>query len=128
VGFGVNIPLRIFDRNQGNKDTARYQAQAARLTEQATHNQVASDVNQAWIGYQHALVVSNRYSQHYLDESAEVLSIARYAFEHGGLGLIDYLDALRDSRSSTNDALNAYQQSWMSLHALSAATGVELAP
>jgi cobalt-zinc-cadmium efflux system outer membrane protein len=128
VGFGVNIPLRIFDRNQGNKDTARYQAQAARLTEQATRNQVASDVNQAWIGYQHALVVSNRYSQHYLDESAEVLSIARYAFEHGGLGLIDYLDALRDSRSSTNDALNAYQQSWMSLHALSAATGVELAP
>ncbi|WP_231966555.1 TolC family protein [Terriglobus roseus] len=128
AGFNVNIPLRIFDRNQGNKDTARYQAQAARLTEQATRNQIASDVNQAWIGYLHALNISNRFSDHYLDESADVLSVARYAFEHGGLALIDYLDALRDARSSTSDALNAYSQSWMSVHALSAATGMELAP
>ena len=128
VGFNVNVPLRIFDRNQGNKETARYQAQSARLTEQAARNQVASDVNQAWIGYTHALVVSNRFSDHYLDESADVLSIARYAFEHGGLALIDYLDALRDARSSTSDALNAYAQSWMAIHALSAATGTEVAP
>jgi len=128
AGFNFNIPIRIFDRNQGNKDTARYQAQAARLTEQATRNQVASDVNQAWIGYLHARTISNRFSEHYLDESVEVLSIARYSFERGGLALIDYLDALRDARSSANDALNAYSQSWMSIHALSAATGIELAP
>ena len=128
VGFNVNIPLRIFDRNQGNKETARYQAQSARLSAIATRNQVASDVNQAWIAYVHASAISNRFTEHYLDESSDVLSIARFAFEHGGLALIDYLDALRDSRVATSDALNAYSQSWMALHALSAASGTDLTP
>ncbi|AFL87545.1 outer membrane protein [Terriglobus roseus DSM 18391] len=128
AGFNVNIPLRIFDRNQGNKETARLQAQAAVLTEQATRNQVASDVNQAWSAYIHARVLSNRFGDHYLDESADVLSIARYAFDHGGLALIDYLDALRGARAATSDALNAYSQTWMAIHTLSAAAGADLVP
>lgn len=128
VGFNVNLPIRLFDRNQGNKETARYQAQSARLTAQAARNQASSDVNQAWIGYVHAIAISDRFTGHYLDESADVLSIARFAFEHGGLALIDYLDALRDARSATSNALNAYSQSWMALHALSAASGSDLTP
>ena len=127
-GFNVNIPIRIFDKNQGNKETTRLQADAARLTVQATRNQIHSDVNQAWSAYIHAKALSTRFGDHYLDESADVLSIARYAFDHGGLALIDYLDALRDARSSTSDALNAYSQTWMAIHTLSAATGTDLAP
>lgn len=128
VGFNINLPIRIFDRNQGNKETARYQAQSARLAAIATRNQVTSDVNQAWIGYVHAFAISDRFTNHYLDESADVLSIARFAFDHGGLALIDYLDALRDARSATSDALNAYSQSWMAVHALSASTDTDLTP
>ena len=99
AGFSINIPLRIFDRNQGNKDTARFQADASRLTETAARFQVISDVDQAWVGYVQAKRLSDRYGQHYLDESRDVLSISQYAFEHGGIALIDYLDALRDARS-----------------------------
>ena len=66
--------------------------------------------------------------QHYLDESADVLSIARFAYDHGGLALIDYLDALRDSRSSTSDALNAYSQTWLAIHQLSEVSATELTP
>ncbi len=128
AGFNVNIPIRVFDRNQGNKETTRLEANAARLTEQATRNQVASDVNQAWSNYTHARFLSNRFGEHYLDESTDVLSIARFAFDHGGIALIDYLDALRDARTATSDALNAYSQTWMAIHQLSAATGTDLAP
>ncbi len=128
AGFNVNIPLRLFDRNQGNKETARLQVEAARLTEQATRNQIASDVNQAWSAYLHAKVLSDRFSAHYLDESSDVLSIARYAFDHGGLALIDYLDSLRDARTATSDALNAYAQTWNAIHTLTAATGTDVAP
>ena len=32
LGFQVNIPLRLFDRNQGNKKTAVFQADASRFT------------------------------------------------------------------------------------------------
>jgi cobalt-zinc-cadmium efflux system outer membrane protein len=128
AGFSVNIPLRIFDRNQGNKATAKYQAEASRFTEVAAKNQVGSDVDQAYISYTEAKRLSDRFSEHYLDESRDVLGIAQYAFEHGGIALIDYLDALRDARSSTSDALNAYQQTWLAIHQLSAATATELVP
>jgi len=128
AGFSINIPLRFFDRNQGNKETARLQATASQFTATAARNQVVSDVDQAWIGYVQSKRLSDRFNDHYLDESHDVLNIAQYAFEHGGIALIDYLDALRDSRSSTNDALNAYLQTWLAIHQLSAASAVELAP
>jgi outer membrane protein, heavy metal efflux system len=128
AGFSVNIPLRLFDRNQGNKQTARFQADASQFTQVAAKNQVVSDIDQAWIGYVQSKRLSDRFGEHYLDESHDVLSIAQFAFEHGGIALIDYLDALRDSRSSTNDALNAYQQTWLAIHQLSAASATELIP
>jgi outer membrane protein, heavy metal efflux system len=128
AGFSINIPLRIFDRNQGNKETARFQADASRFTEAAARFQVISDVDQAWAGYTQAKRLSDRFSEHYLDESHDVLTIAQFAFEHGGIALIDYLDALRDARSSTSDALNAYQQTWLAIHQLAAASATEVAP
>lgn len=128
AGFSINVPLRIFDRNQGNKETARLQADASRSTETAARNQVISDVDQAWVGYTEAKGLSDRFSGHYLDESRDVLSIAQYAFQHGGLALIDYLDALRDSRSSTSDALNAFTNTWNAIHQLSAASATEVVP
>jgi cobalt-zinc-cadmium efflux system outer membrane protein len=128
AGFSVNIPLRLFDRNQGNKQTARFQADASHFTETAARNQLVSDVHQAWIAYVQAKRLSDRFGDHYLDESRDVLSIAQFAFEHGGIALIDYLDALRDARTATSDALNAYQQTWLAIHQMSAASAMELVP
>lgn len=128
AAFSLSIPLRLFDRNQGNKETAKYTAQAARFTELATRNQVVSDVDQAWIGYANAKVLSDRYNGHYLDEAKDILDISKFSYEHGGLALIDYLDALRDSRSVTSDALNAYSLTWMAIHQLSFATATEVVP
>lgn len=128
AGFSLNIPIRIFDRNQGNKETSKYVAQASRFTELATRNQVFADVDQAWSGYINARVLSDRYNGHYLDEAKDVLDIAQFSYQHGGLALIDYLDALRESRSVTADALNAYSQTWMAIHQLSFATATEVIP
>ena len=128
VGFNINFPLRIFDKNQGNKETARLVIDAAQFTVTATRNQISSDVDQAWIAYVQAKVLSDRYGNHYLDESADVLSIARFAFDHGGLALIDYLDSLRDARAATSSALTAYQQTWLAIHQLSESSATELVP
>src|ERR1700733_12485863 len=128
AAFSFSIPLRLFDRNQGNKETSKYLAQASRFTELAVKNQVIADVEQAWIGYANAKVLSDRYNGHYLDEAKDVLDISQFSYEHGGLALIDYLDALRESRSVTSDALNAYSQTWMAIHQLSFATATEVVP
>ncbi len=128
AGFNINIPIRIFDRNQGNKKTSEFAAQSSRFSVIAAKNQVLSDVDQAWIGYTQSRALSARYSGHYLDEAADVLSIAQFAYEHGGIALIDYLDALRASRQTTSDALQAYAATWLAVHQLSYAAATEVAP
>ena len=128
AGFNISIPLRIFDRNQGNRETAKFQAQAARFSEIAAKNQVLSDVDQAWVAYTKSKSLAERYNSHYLDEATDVLQIAQFAYEHGGIALIDYLDALRDSRATTANALAAYAQTWQAIHQLSYATASEVSP
>ena len=128
LGFYVNIPLRIFDKNQGNKETAKFTAQSNRFAVIAARNQVISDVDQAYSGYINSKVLSDRYNGHYLDEAKDVLDIAQFSYEHGGLALIDYLDALRDARSVTSDALNSYRQTWISIHQLSFVTATDMVP
>jgi cobalt-zinc-cadmium efflux system outer membrane protein len=127
-GFYVTIPIRIFDRNQGNKDTSKYLAQSSRFSEVASQNQVYSDVDQAWIGYTTSKVLSDRYNGHYLAEAKDVLSIAQFAYEHGGIALLDYLNALQDDRTTSLNALNSYAQTWMAIHQLSFASATEVLP
>jgi outer membrane protein, heavy metal efflux system len=127
-GFDVTLPIRIFDRNQGNKETSKYVAQSNRFSEVAAQNQVYSDVDQAWIGYTTSKVLSDRYNGHYLAEAKDVLSIAQFAYEHGGIALLDYLNALQDDRTTSLNALNSYAQTWMAIHQLAFASATEVLP
>jgi cobalt-zinc-cadmium efflux system outer membrane protein len=127
-GFYVDIPIRIFDRNQGNKDTSKYLAQASRFGEVAAQNQVYSDVDQAFISYTTSKVLSDRYNGHYLAEAKDVLSIAQFAYDHGGIALLDYLSALQDDRTTSLNALNAYAQTWLAIHQLTFASATDVAP
>lgn len=127
-GFQVSIPLRIFDRNQGEKKRAKYAAESSRSAEIAARNQVISDVEQAWAAYQSALNQAHRYHGHYLDEATRVRDNLEYSYRHGGASLLDYLDALRDYRQINLDALNTDQQVWTSLDQLSYAAATEILP
>lgn len=128
AGFQISIPVRIFDRNQGEKERTRYEAQSARLAEIAARNQVLNDVDQAWAGYDAALDLAQRYNGHYVDESRRVRDNLEFSYRHGGSTLLDYLDALRDYRQINLDALSANQQVWLSLHQLSFAAATEIVP
>ncbi len=128
AGFQVSIPLRIFDRNQGEKERTRYEAQSSRFAESAARNQVVNDVDQAWAGYEAALDLAKRYNGHYLAEARHVRDNLEYSYRHGGATLLDYLDSLRDYRQTNLDALNANQQVWLSIHQLSFATATEILP
>ncbi|MGA8111548.1 MAG: TolC family protein [Acidobacteriaceae bacterium] len=128
AGFQVSIPLRIFDRNQGEKERTRYEAQSSRFAETAARNQVLNDVDQAWAGYQSAVNLAKRYNSHYLGEAERVRTNLEFSYRHGGATLLDYLDALRDYRQVHLDALTANQQVWLALHQLSFAAATEIVP
>ena len=128
AGFQVSIPLRIFDRNQGEKERTRYEAQSSRFAEIAARNQVVNDVDQSWAAYQSAVGMAQRYNGHYLAEATHVRDNLEFSYRHGGSTLLDYLDALRDYRQTNLDALNANQQVWLSIHQLSFAAATEVLP
>jgi outer membrane protein, heavy metal efflux system len=128
AGFQISIPLRVFDRNQGEKERTRFEAESARLAQTASRNQVLNDVDQAWAAYQNALAIAARYNNHYVAESERVRANLEFSYRHGGASLLDYLDALRDYRQIHLDALAADQQARLSLHQLSFAAATEIAP
>jgi len=126
AGFQVSIPLRLFDRNQGEKERTRDEAQSARFAEIAARNQVTNDVDQAWAAYAAAAEMAKRYNDHYVSESERVRANLEFSYRHGGASLLDYLDALRDYRQIHLDALTANQQVWLSIHQLSYAAATEI--
>jgi outer membrane protein, heavy metal efflux system len=128
AGFQVSIPLRIFDRNQGEKERTRYEAQSSRFTVTAARNQVINDVDQAWAGYETATHLAQRYNSHYVQESDHVRDNLEFSYRHGGTTLLDYLDALRDYRQIHLDALSANTQVWLAIHQLSFAAATEILP
>jgi cobalt-zinc-cadmium efflux system outer membrane protein len=128
AGFQISVPVRIFDRNQGEKQRTRYEAQSSRFAATEARNQVLNDVDQAWAGYLAALEVAQRYNNHYLAESERVRANLEFSYRQGGATLLDYLDALRDYRQIHLDALAANQQVWLSLHQLSFAAATEIVP
>jgi outer membrane protein, heavy metal efflux system len=128
AGFQMSIPVRFFDRNQGEKERTRYEAQSSRFGEIAARAQVINDVDRGWSAYQTALTEAQRYNSHYLQEASRVRDNLEYSYRNGGSTLLDYLDALRDYRQTNLDSLNANMQVWLTLHQLSYAAATEMVP
>lgn len=128
VGGNLNIPLRIFDRNQGEKERAAYELESSRLAYTAARNQVFSDVDSAWAGYQTAASEEARYREKYLAEAAHVRDNLEFSYRNGNSTLLDYLSALSDYRQVNLASLNAKLQLLFSLEQLAYATETEIAP
>ena len=128
LGIVLQIPLRVFDRNQGEKLRTSRELESSRYAEQAVRLQVLSDVQQAWDAYQSALERHNLYTKDYLQRSQNVLERLTFSYQHGATSLLDYLDAIRSHRDVQLGALTADSQALAAIHQLSYATATELMP
>lgn len=127
-GVSVSIPLRIFDRNQGEKERTAYEVSSSRFAVTAARNQIVSEVDQAWFALDTARLQATRYNTHYLDEAGRVRDNLQFSYRNGNSTLLDYLDALRDYRSIHLSSLNANAQVWLAIHQLSYATATDILP
>ena len=127
-GGNINIPLRLFDRNQGEKERTRYELESSRLALTAAQNQVVSDVDSAWSAYLAAQSQSVRYRSKYLAEAAHVRDNLEFSYRNGNSTLLDYLSALSDYRLVNLAALNARLQLLLSIEQLSYAAHTEINP
>jgi cobalt-zinc-cadmium efflux system outer membrane protein len=98
-GVGINIPLRIFDRNQGEKLRTEIDIRHAERLKDATQAQVFSDVDSAYFTLLSVLAQLKPYKATYLQEAADVRDKVSFAYQRGGAALVDFLDAQRDYRA-----------------------------
>lgn len=127
-GVSISIPLRIFDRNQGEKERTRYEVNSSRFALIAARNQVVSDVDQAWLALETAQRQAIRYNTHYLGEAGRVRDNLQFSYRNGNSTLLDYLESLRDYRSIHLSSLNANTQVWLAIYQLSYATATDVLP
>ncbi len=98
LGFSVNIPLRIFDRNQGEKQRTQIDIDRSRQAGEAVRAQVFSDVDTAYAEVESNIELLKPYKAQYNDQALRVRDTVTYAWQHGGASLMDFLNAQSDYR------------------------------
>ena len=98
LGASVSIPLRIFDRNQGEKKRTQIDIDRAQQASEATKAQVFSDVDTAYELVRSNVELLKPYKAKYNDEALRVRDTVSYAYFHGGASLMDFLNAQSDYR------------------------------
>jgi outer membrane protein, heavy metal efflux system len=93
VGFSVSIPLRVFDRNQGEKLRTRLDIGRNEKVTEAVKAQVLSDVDSAQATVNSTVTLLQPYRDRYLKQATEVRDAIEFSYQHGAASLLDYLSA-----------------------------------
>jgi len=111
MGASVDIPLRIFDRNQGEKARTQMVINQNQHLKDAAEAQVFNDVDTAYVTIEQAVNLLGRYKSFYLPLAGDVRDKEQDAYQHGGVTLLDYLDAektYRDTRLAYLNFIGSY--------------------
>ena len=106
LGVGVSIPLRIFDRNQGEKLRTQLDIDLNEKLMEATRAQVFSDVDSAYATVNSTVILLQPYKDRYLQQASRVRDTIAFSYEHGAASLLDFLNAQADYRSVRVNYLN----------------------
>ena len=106
IGFSVSLPLRIFDKNQGEKLRTKLDINRADKARIAAEAQVLSDVDSAHATVSSTIELLKPYKQEYLPQATEVRDIVTFAYQRGGASLLDLLDAQRAYRDTKLNYVN----------------------
>ena len=98
LGVSVNVPLRIFDRNQGEKKRTEIDIDRSQQATAAVRAQVFSDVDTAYAQVESNIELLKPYKAKYNDEALRVRDTITYSYNHGGASLMDFLNAQSDYR------------------------------
>jgi len=99
IGVDVNVPLRIFDRNQGEKLRSKIDITRNERLKDAAQAQVFSDVDSAYATLNSNLTLLRPYKAKYLAQAVRVRDTIMFSYQHGGAALLDFLNAESEYRS-----------------------------
>lgn len=123
---GFNVP--VFYLFRGERERAAAGLRSARTSAERTRTQIRVDVTVALDSYASSRMLAERYAGSLLAEAAGALDAARYGYLKGATSLLDLLEAIGSYGDTRTDYLTTVHDYWVSVFALSRATGVDLAP
>ena len=104
--MSVSIPLRIFDRNQGERLRTKLDITRNERLRDAIMSQTYGDVDSAYATLASTLILLKPYKEQYLHQAVTVRDTMTFSYERGGASLLDFLGAQRDYRSVQLGYLN----------------------
>ncbi len=111
IGASVSIPLRIFDRNQGEKARTQIDIGRNEKLSDAAKAQVFNDVDSAYYTLVQNINLLLPYKTRYLPLAIDVRDRMSFSFRNGGASLLDFLDAeksYRDTRLAYLNLIGSY--------------------
>jgi cobalt-zinc-cadmium efflux system outer membrane protein len=111
IGFSISIPLRIFDRNQGEKERTEIDIRRNQRLQDAASAQVFSDVDSAYVTILSTVNLLRPYKETYLKLAGDVRDTMALAYKNGGASFLDYLDAekaFRDTKLAYLNLIGSY--------------------
>ncbi len=99
LGVSVSIPLRVFDRNQGEKLRTKIDINRNEKLRAGVETQVYADVDSAYATVSSNLTLLRPYKQKYLAQAVRVRDTILFSYEHGGASLLDFFNAESDYRT-----------------------------
>jgi len=126
VGASVSIPLRIFDRNQGEKLRTQLDIDRSAKLAEATTAQVFSDVDSAYATVTSTLTLLQPYKDRYLEMASRVRDTIAFSYEHGAASLLDFLNSQAEYRTVEVNYLNLVASYLSAANQLNLAVGREV--
>jgi outer membrane protein, heavy metal efflux system len=126
LGFSVSIPLRIFDRNQGEKRRTQLDINRNDRLAAATRALVFNDVDSAYATVNSSVILLKPYKDQYLEEASSVRDTIAFSYQHGAASLLDFLNAQADYRAVQVNYLNLVASYLSAASQLNLAVGREV--
>jgi cobalt-zinc-cadmium efflux system outer membrane protein len=128
LGVSVSFPLRVFDRNQGEKQRTQLDIGRNEQLVEATRAQVFSDVDSAYATILSTVTLLKPYKERYLKQATSVRDTIEFSYQHGAASLLDFLNAQADYRSIQVAYLNLVGSYLDAANQLNLAVGREVIP
>jgi outer membrane protein, heavy metal efflux system len=128
LGVSVSIPLRIFDRNQGEKLRTQIDVTRSERLRDAAQALVFSDVDSGYATLESTLILLRPYKAKYLQQSVRVRDTIFFSYQRGGASLLDFLNAESDYRSVQRTYVNLVGSYLTAAAQLNMAVGREVIP
>jgi cobalt-zinc-cadmium efflux system outer membrane protein len=128
LGVSVAIPLRMFDRNQGEKLRTQLDITRNERLRDAAETGVLSDVDSGYATLESNLTLLRPYKAKYLQQSIRVRDTVAFAYEHGGASLLEFLNAQSEYRTVQLSYVNLVAAYLNAANQLNLAVGREVVP